>query len=92
MPGDDDPAPTEKMHILPFVSPVFDWSAQNLYTQFRIFKTRVDFAFNGTYRNNSNEAKVGAILNWMEDSAFKIYNNFLWANPGDKNDHNKVLT
>ena len=92
MPTDDDLASTEKIHTLPFVPPVFDWSAQNLYTQFRIFKTKVDFALNGTYRNNTKEAKVGAILNWMRDSAFKIYNNFVWAYPADKNDHDKVLT
>ena len=45
MPGDEAP---EKIHTLPFVPPMFDWSAQNLYTQFRIFKTKVQFAFNGT--------------------------------------------
>ena len=38
---------------------------------------KVQFAFNGTYRNNSNEAKVGAILNWMGNSAFEVYNNFV---------------
>ena len=92
MPGDDDPAPTAKIHTFPFVPPVFDWSAQNLYTQCRIFKTKVEFAFNGTYRNNANEAKVSAILNWMGDSAFKVYNNFVWTAPADKNDLAKVLT
>ena len=54
--GDDPP---EKNHTLPFVPPVFDWSAQSLYIQFQIFKTKVQFTFNGIYRNNSNEAKVG---------------------------------
>ena len=86
-----DKAP-QKIHTLPFVPLVFDWSAQNLYTQFQIFKTKVEFAFNGTYRNNANEAKVGAILKWMGDSAFKVYNNFVWTAPADKNDLAKVLT
>ena len=89
MPGDEAP---KKIHTLPFAPPVFDWSAQNLNTQFRIFKTKVQFAFNGTYRNNSNEAKVRAILNWMGDSAFKVYNNFVWDLPAEKNDPGKVLT
>ena len=71
----DDPPP--KIHTLPFIPPVFDWSAQNLYTQFRIFKIKLQFAFDGTYKNNSNAAKVGAILNWMGDSAFDVYNNFV---------------
>ena len=89
MPGDEAP---EKVHTLPFVPPVFDWSAQNLYTQFHIFKTKVQFTFNGTYRNNSSEAKVGAILNWMGDSTFEVYNNFVWGLPADKSDPDKVLT
>ena len=88
MPGDEAP---EKIHTLPFVPPMFDWSAQNLYTQFRIFKTKVQFAFNSMHRSNSNDGKVGAILNWMGDSAFEAYNNFVWDLP-DKNDPGKVLT
>ena len=79
-------------HTRKFVPPVFDWSAQNLYMQFRIFKTKVQFAFNGTYKNNSNDAKVGVILNWMGDSAFEVYNNFVWGLSADKDDPNKVLT
>ena len=89
MPGDEAP---KKIHTLPFVPPMFDWSAQNLYTQYGIFKTKVQFAFNGTYRSNSNDAKVGAILNWMGDSALEVYNNFVWDSPADKNDPGKVLT
>ena len=30
MPGEDDPAPTAKIHTLPFVPPVSDWLGQNL--------------------------------------------------------------
>ena len=44
------------------------------------------------YRNNANKAKVDAILNWMGDSAFEVYNNFVWTAPADKNDPTKVLT
>ena len=89
MPGNEAP---EKIHTLPFVPHVFDWSAKNLYTQFRTFKTKVQFAFNGTYKNNSNDAKVGVLLNWMGDYAFEVYNNFVWSSPADKDDPNKVLT
>ena len=89
MPADEAP---KKIHTFLFVPPMFDWSAQNLYTQFRIFKTNVQFAFNGMYRSNSNDAKVGAILNWVGDPAFKVYNNFVWDSPADKNDPGKVLT
>ena len=91
MPGEDNPAPVEKIHTIPFNPPVFDWNASNLYTQFRIFKTKVDFAFEGTYKSNPKDAKLGAILNWMGDYAFEIYNYFVWTNPDDKKDHTKVL-
>ena len=85
MPCADEPAaPMEKIHAIPSNPPVFDWNASNLYTQFRIFKTKVVFAFDGTYKNNPKDAKVGAILNWMGDSAFEIYNNFVWANPQER--------
>ena len=91
MPSEDDPAPIKKIHTLPFNPPVIDWNTSDLYTQFRILKTKVNFAFDGTYKNNPKDAKVGAILNWMGNSAFEIYNNFVWTNPDDKKDHNKVL-
>ena len=55
---DDLAAPMEKIHTLPFNPPVFDWNSSNLYTQFRIFQTKVDFAFDGTYKNNQKDAKV----------------------------------
>ena len=47
--------------------------------------------FDGTYKNNPKDAKVGDILNWMGDSAFEIYNNFVWPNPYDRKDHTIVL-
>ena len=91
MPSDGDPAPAEKIHTLPFNLPAFDWNTSNLYTQFRIFKTKVHFVFDGTYKNNPKDAKIGTILNWMGDSASEIYNNLVWTNPEDKKDHTKVL-
>ena len=91
MPSEDGSAPVEKIHTLPFNPPVFNWNASNLYTEYRIFKTIVHFAFDDACENNPKDAKVGAILNWMGDSAFEIYNNFVWTNPDDKKDHTKVL-
>ena len=48
-------------------------------------------AHSGTYENNPKDTKVGAMLNWIGDSAFEIYNNFVWTHPDDKQDHTKVL-
>ena len=65
MPGEDGAAdPPAKIPTLPFKHPKFDWNASNLYSQFKLFKTKVEFAFKGTYKDNPGDGKVGAILNW----------------------------
>ena len=56
-----------------------------------IFKTKVEFAFKETYKDNPGQAKVGAILNWLGDAAFEIYGNFMWTAPADKDDPSKVF-
>ena len=78
MPGEDGAANLPaKIPTLPFKPPDFDWNASNLYSQFKLFKTKVEFAFKGTYKDNSGHTKVGAILNWLGDIAFEIYGNFI---------------
>ena len=57
----------------------------------KLFKTKVEFAFKGTYKDNPGDAKVGAILNWLGDAAFEIYGNFMWTATADKDDPLKVL-
>ena len=54
-------------------------------------KWKVEFAFKGTYAKNPGHAKVGAILNWLGDTAFEIYGNFIWTAAADKDDPLKVL-
>ena len=91
MPGDDAVDPPAKIPTLPFKPPKFDWNASNLYSQFKLFKTKVEFAFKGTYKDNPGHAKVGAVLNWLGDTAFEIYGNFIWTTVADKDDPLKVL-
>ena len=91
IPGDDAVDPPAKIPTLPFKPPKFDWNASNLYTQFKLFKTKVEFAFKGTYKDNLGHAKVGAVLNWLGDAAFEIYGNFMWITTADKDDPLKVL-
>ena len=83
--------PPVKIPTLPFKPPKFNWNASNLYNQFKLFKTKVEFASKGTYKENPGHAKVGAILNWLGNSAFKVYANFIWPDPADKDDALKVL-
>ena len=91
MPGEEVAEPPAKIPTLPFVPPSFDWNASNLYSQFKLFKTKVEFAFKGTYAKNPGHAKVGAILNWLGNAAFEIYGNFIWTAAADKDDPLKVL-
>ena len=45
MPGKDGTAdPPAKIPTLPSKPPEFDWNANNLYSQFKLFKTKVEFA------------------------------------------------
>ena len=62
-----------------------------MYGQFKLFKTKVEFTFKGTYKDNPGHAKVGAVLNWLGDAAFEIYGNFMWTTATDKDDPLKVL-
>ena len=70
MPGEEVAEPPAKIPTLPFVPPSFNWNASNLYSQIKLFKTKVEFAFKGTYAKNPGHAKVGAILNWLGNAAF----------------------
>ena len=50
MPGEDGAAdPPAKIPTLSFKPLEFDWNASNLYSQFILFKTKVEFAFKGSY-------------------------------------------
>ena len=80
----------EKPHI-PFVPPTFIWDSPNLYNQFKIFKQKVDFAFKGLYKDTDAASKVCAILNWLGDYAYEIYEHLHWAADDDKDDPEKVL-
>ena len=80
----------EKPHI-PFVPPTFSWDSPNLYSQCKIFKQKVDFAFKGTFRESAAAEKVCTILNWLGDNAYEIYEHLHWEANGDKDDPDKVL-
>ena len=80
----------EKPHI-PFVPPTFSWDSPNLFSQFKIFKQKVVFAFKGMYKDNDAASKVCAILDWLGDNAYEIYEHLHWAAADDKDDPEKVL-
>ena len=48
MPGEDGGAdPPAKITTLPFKPPEFDWNSSNLYSQFKLFKTRLNLHLRG---------------------------------------------
>ena len=51
---------------------------------------KVTFAFDGQFKEASNESKCGAILNWMGDEAFPIDHN-LPLSDADKKDPKKTF-
>ena len=71
--GGEAPVTEPKVPTLPFKAPEFDWSSPNLYSQFKVFKVKCNYAFKGTYSGCSKEAKVGSILNLLIDNAFEIH-------------------
>ena len=46
--GDEVPATKPKVPMLSFKPPEFDWSSPNLYSQFKLFRAKCDYAFKGT--------------------------------------------
>ena len=76
---------------IPFVPPTFSWDSQNLYSQFKTFKQKVEFAFKGQFKDSNAASKVCAILNCLGDNAYEIYEHLHWAADDDEDDPKKVL-
>ena len=80
----------EKPNI-PSVPPTFSWDSPNLYSQFKIFKQKVNFALKGQFKDSKKATKVSAILNWLGDNAYELYEHVHWAADDDKDEPDKVL-
>ena len=63
---------------IPFVPPNFSWDSPNPYSSYKLFKQKVEFAFKGWFKDCDNAAKVGAILNWLGNNAYEVYENLHW--------------
>ena len=71
--------------------PTFSWDSVNLYGNFKLFKQKVEIAFKGQFKDCDETAKVGAILNWLGDIAYEVYENLHWEDATHKDDHKHVL-
>ena len=74
---------SEKPNI-PFVLPTFSWDSPNLYSQFKIFKQKVNSAFKVQFKDSEKAAKVSTILNWLVDNTYEIYQHIYWAADDDR--------
>ena len=66
-------------------------TAPNLYSNYKLFKQKVEMAFKGQFKDCDDGAKVGAILNWLGDNAYEIYENIHWEEAAHKDDPDHVL-
>ena len=71
--------------------PTFSWESVNLYGNFKLFKQKVKIAFKGLFKDCDEIAKVGAVLNWLSDNAYEVYENLHWEDVTHKDDPNHVL-
>ena len=74
-----------------FVPPTFSWDSPNLYSSYKLFKQKVEFAFKGQFKDCDDGAKVGAILNWLGDNAYEVYKNIHWEEAAHKDNPDHVL-
>ena len=66
---------------LSFMPPTFSWDSPNLYSNYKLFKQKVEITFKGQFKDG---AKVGAILNWLGDNASEVYENLHWEDAAQK--------
>ena len=76
---------------IPFMPPTFSWNSPNLYANYKLFKQKVEIAFKGQFKDSDNGAKVGPILNWLDDNAYEVYENIHWEEATHKDDPDHVL-
>ena len=83
--------PGEKPVTIQFTPPRFSWDSQNLYSSFKLFNQKVEFAFKGQFKECDKASKVSVIVNWLGDNAYKIYENLHWEEDTHKDDQDHVL-
>ena len=76
---------------IPFVPPTFSWNSRNLYSNFKLFKQKVEIAFKGQFKDCDDIAKVGAILNWLGNNAYEVYENLHLEEAAHKDNPDCIL-
>ena len=75
--------------LVPIYKPKFNWTASNLYEQFKLFKQKCTYLLiNGPYSHVPAHLQVSVILNWFGDRSYELINTIEFS-PGKSKD---VLT
>ena len=60
---------------VPTYKPKFDWTASNLYEQFKLFKQKCTYLLiNGPYSHVPAHLQVSVFLNWFGDHSYELIN------------------
>ena len=60
---------------VPIYKPKFDWTATNLYEQFKLFKQMFTYLLiNGPYSHVPAHMQVSVFLNWLGDRSYELIN------------------
>ena len=54
--------------------PKFDWSASNLYEQFKLFKQKCTYLLINAYSHVPANMQVSIFLNWLGDQSYELIN------------------
>ena len=74
---------------VPIYKPKFDWTASNLYEQFKLFKQKCTYLLiNGPYSHVPAHLQVSVFLSWFGDHSYELINTIEFS-PGKSKD---VLT
>ena len=71
--------------------PTFSWDSPNLYSSFKLFKQKLEFAFKRQFKDCDGVSKVSTILNCLGDNAYGVYENLHWEYDAHKNEPDHVL-
>ena len=76
---------------IPSLPPIFSWDSPNLYSNYKLFRQKVEIAFKGQFKDCDNTAKVSTILNWLGDTGYEVYENLHWEDAAHKDISDRVL-
>ena len=77
---------------VPIYKPKFDWSASNLYKQFKLFKQKCTYLLiNGPYSHVPANMQVSIFLNWFGNQSYELINTFNFPAGKSKDVLNDVI-